>query len=300
MRLTWLRDCVIRDARGSPSVRGPCPGRPIRARPIAFIKNAPLLLSLAACAVWPDIDRPVPLDPGYAAREAAAGKPADRCGPEFISDRLPAPLVSLIGPALDGPFRPVCARHDACYELREETQAWCDTRMQSEMQAICDVVGHDNAAGGMLCRLRARLYFNMVDNRFGAYSYHGGPGGRIAQLQFEDTSPRKVTVCATVENTTPLLQEYVLELRDHLGRRLAREPEVQERNLRPGETEQFCIGLARTPERPAREASTDKEARPVGPNEVRLLADDPDSMALTGDLLIVDRRALDLAQLEAD
>ena len=71
-----------------------------------------------ACATAPGIDRPVPLDAEYAVRETAAGKPADRCGPEFISDHLPQSLVSLMGPLIDGPFRPVCARHDACYELR--------------------------------------------------------------------------------------------------------------------------------------------------------------------------------------
>jgi len=244
-----------------------------------------------ACASAPGIDRPVPLDPGYAAREAAAGKPADRCGPEFISDRLPGPVVSLMGPPLDGPFRPVCARHDACYELREQTQAWCDARMRTEMIGICDAGRTQASAAAALCRLRAGVYAGLVDNSFGAYSYHGEPGGRIAAVEFAEASPGNVEICVTAGNQTPLLQEYVVELRAASGKRIDSEPGFGERNVRAGGSAFICVGTGGSP--------FWNLSRIKGPVEIVLLADDPDSLALRHDRIAVDRRTLDRAALGA-
>jgi len=237
-----------------------------------------------ACATAPGIDRPVPLDPGYAAREIAAGKPADRCGPEFISDNLPKSIVSLMGPALDGPFRPVCARHDACYELREQTQTWCDERMRTEMLDICKAGRADGSFGAALCRLRASLYYGMVDNSFGAYSYHGEPGGRIAGLEQASAPRGEMEVCVTAENTTQVLQEYAVELRRADGQRIDRQPAMKTRIVRAGQSDRFCVGTAGS--------AYWNRARLTGPLEIRLIADDPDSLALTNDSVIVDQLRL--------
>jgi hypothetical protein len=241
---------------------------------------------IAACASAPGIDRPVPLDAGYAARELGASKPSDRCGPEFISDHLPKSIVSLMGPVLDGSFRPVCARHDACYELREQTQAWCDDRMHTEMLDICNANRSETSAGAALCRMRARLYFNMVDNTYGAYSYHGSAGGEIAGVDVMDAPKGELEVCVTARNTTPLLQEYIVELRSGDGRRIARAPVAGERSVRAGETGTLCLGTT---------ASAYWNLRRIAsPVTIRLLADDPDSLAMANDIVVVTEQPLDL------
>jgi hypothetical protein len=245
---------------------------------------------ISACATAPGIDRPVPLDAGYAAREVAAGKPADRCGPEFISDHLPQSLVSLMGPLLDGPFRPVCARHDACYELREQTQAWCDDRMRTEMIDICNAGRTESSAEAALCRFRAGIYASLVDNSFGAYSYHGEPGGRIAAVELAEAPEGDVKICTTAENPTPLLQEYVVEMRAANGKRIDSEPGFGERSVRAGGSAVICVGTSGSPFWTL--------GLIKGPVEIVLLADDPDSLALRHDRVAVDRRVLDRAALD--
>lgn len=249
---------------------------------------AALALSiLGACASAPGIDRPMTLDPAYAVRESGASKPADRCGPEFISDNLPKSVVAAMGPLLDGPFRPVCARHDACYELREQTQAWCDARMRTEMIDICNAGRSEASAGAVLCRIRAGMYFGMVDNSYGAFSYHGEAGGRIAALEIADADPGEIRVCVTAENTTPLMQEYVIDLRAANGKRIDREPGFVERNVRAGGSVIICVGTEGSP--------FWNLSRLHGPLTVRLLADNPDSMAIGEALDIIDQRTVELS-----
>jgi hypothetical protein len=254
---------------------------------------APLALAvLGACASAPGIDRPVPLDPAYAAREAGAGKPADRCGPEFISDNLPKSVVSAMGPLLDGPFRPVCARHDACYELREQTQAWCDQRMRTEMVGICNAGRREDSLGAALCRVRAGLYFGMVDNSYGAYSYHGEAGGRIVSLDTAGAPDGEIRFCVTAENTTPLMQEYVIDLRAANGRRIDREPGFREYNVRAGSSIIICAGTEGSP--------FWNLSRIKGPVTVRLLADNPDSIALGEPLTVIDERVIAVSAFAGD
>ncbi|MEQ9504666.1 MAG: hypothetical protein RLO80_00245 [Hyphomonas sp.] len=249
-------------------------------------------LLLAACASAPGIDRPVAVDPAYAAREAAAAKPADRCGPKFISDQLPAALVSIMGPVLDGPFYPVCARHDACYGLQEQTQAWCDDRMREEMMDICAAGRTKDSFGGRLCRIRAELFFDMVDNAFGAYAYEGEAGGQITALEIMDAPRGQFELCATVRNDTSVLQEYILDLRAASGHRVDRAPGIKERSVRAGETAVMCAGTTGS--------SYWSLKRLTGPVEVRLVADRPDSIAIAGDLVIVDTRLVELEAFAVD
>jgi hypothetical protein len=244
------------------------------------------LWTLAACASARGIDRPVQLPPDYAAREASASKPADRCGPEFISDNAPAAAVALLGPMFDGPFRPVCARHDACYELREQTQAWCDQRMRTEMLDICAVGRPAGSPGAALCRVRAGLYFDMVDSNFGAYSYHGAPGGEITAVDVAAAPAGKVNICVTAANTTPLLQEYIVELRTERGARKGRAPGLAERSVRAGESTVLC-------------ASLHGAALAKGPHDAVLIADDPDQLALSNDHVEIDRRRIDASSAES-
>jgi len=96
------------------------------------------LILLAGCAVSGEgVDMPEAVSADYAAREAVLRDPTDRCGPEFIQTKLPKSFVNVAGAVTDGPFRPVCQRHDACYRLQERTQAECDRRMKREMAAVC-------------------------------------------------------------------------------------------------------------------------------------------------------------------
>ncbi|MBA3069364.1 MAG: hypothetical protein FP825_12910 [Hyphomonas sp.] len=241
---------------------------------------------IAACASAPGIDRPVALDPAYAVRETGASKPSDRCGPEFISDHMPKSLVAFIGPALDGPFRPACERHDACYELREQTQSWCDDRMRTEMMDICAAGRSDGSATGALCRARAGLYFSMVDNTFGAHAYEGEAGGRIAALEITAAPVGELEVCVTAENHTQLLQAYVVELRTSDGQRFSREPRIKQRSVRAGQSAVMCAGSV---------SSTYWNLRRLkGPVQVQLLAARPETLGLAQDRVIVDQRTIAL------
>ncbi|MFN4023433.1 MAG: hypothetical protein ACK4MQ_01255 [Hyphomonas sp.] len=202
------------------------------------------LLVLGACATAPGIDRPMALDPAYAAREDASRKPHDRCGPEFVERMLPEFVLSSLEPLIDGPFRPVCQRHDACYRLGEMSQAQCDTRMRTEMIDICNAGRAHGSAGGRLCRLRAGRYHAMVDSTFGAYAYGGEAGGGFTGLRIAPSRDTQLDACVTVHNTTPLMQSYALEMRNGDGRRIRREPRQHTRKLRAGETAEMCTGTS--------------------------------------------------------
>lgn len=262
-----------------------------RMKPAAGLVSA-CLFTICACASSPGIDRPMPLEPAYAAREKSASKPTDRCGPEFISDHLPKSLVAFMGPALDGPFRPACERHDACYELREQTQSWCDARMRAEMMDICAAARSEASFGGAMCRVRAGLYYGMVDNTFGAHAYEGEAGGRIAAFEQAPAPAGELEICITAENNTKLVQGYVLELRTQQGQRFAREPRIKQRRVRAGETAILCAGTT--------DSTYWNAHRAADPVEVQLLADRPESLAIAGDWIIVDQRTFDVPGMAGD
>lgn len=229
------------------------------------------LAALTACASAPGIDRPVPLDAAYAEREEEKLLPEDRCGPEFLERVLPEFVLSSLEPLLDGPFGPVCQRHDACYRLGEQSQAWCDERMLTEMNAICNAGREEESAGAKLCRKRAGTYHSMVDSTFGAYAYGGVAGGGFSDLRFAPTSPKELDVCVTVSNTTQLMQSYALELHNGTGLRISRQPRQHARKLRAGEAADMCTGTS------ASKYWTRKKL--TGPLELRLMARHPDKLA---------------------
>ena len=211
----------------------------------------PILL-LAACGHGSLVDAPSAIPADYEARERAQMVDTDRCGPAFIQDKLPASVQRVIAPLADGPFKPVCARHDACYRLGEKTQSWCDDRMRDEMIGICNTgeAGFTYRVPGIgpsLCRFHAGLYYSAINSTFGSVAYKkGAPEGKITEVRIvriDDTfSDDEITICADVLNPSKLMQEYDIELHDARGRLIDREPDLYEKNVRPGETEEFCVG----------------------------------------------------------
>jgi len=241
------------------------------------------LLMLAACAAAPGTDRPMALSEDYLSREDKAREPWDRCGPEFIQLNLPAPMIALLGPLIDGPFGPVCQRHDACYRLQEHSQTWCDERMRTEMMDICKAGRPAGSPPGALCRLRANIYHAMVDNHFGAYAYEGVAAGRIASVEVIQPSSHKLSVCVIAQNNSKLLQRFVVELRTTDGNRIDRSPRFKEAAVRSGADITLC---ARIP------ASTYRSVRRLtGPIEVRLLANPPDSISPVDKLVVLDSQS---------
>ncbi len=247
-------------------------------------------LSLASCAsINGGTDVPRAVDADYLERETARMEEADRCGPEFIQEKVPGVIQTTLGALTDGPFRPVCARHDACYRLEEQSQAWCDDRMRDEMIAICNT-GKAGAAynipavGPAICRYHAGLYYGMINSPGGAYAYGGDAGGEIVEIQVrqlaDEIGDDELQLCVTVLNNTKLMQEYDVELRDMDGTLIDREPDLYEKNVRAGESEDFCV-------------STDWDAAhsvATAGEEVRISvrADTPDSWAIWGDMVVVD------------
>ncbi len=252
-------------------------------------------LSIAACASAQIVDAPVALEPGYATREAAQMVDGDRCGPEFVQTKLPGYIEAVLGPVADGPFRPVCERHDACYRLNEQTQAWCDDRMRDEMYAICETGqagGLYNApvVGQAFCKRHANLYYAAINTTFGGYAYGGEAGGHMQAPRVhvirDFFSDDEVAICVDVVNDTRLMQEYDLELHHADGRRIDREPDTHERNVRAGEAREFCVGTNWSPKWSISDLSDTLR--------LSLRADAPDSFATSNDMVIVDVREVAL------
>ncbi|MCR9080636.1 MAG: hypothetical protein NXH78_16225 [Hyphomonadaceae bacterium] len=267
---------------------------PMKLRTSASLFAAAIII--AACALIANpIDAPAEVGEDYLARESEFMESTDSCGPEFVQEKLPGTLKSMIEPLADGPFRPVCARHDACYRLGEKSQAWCDDRMRDEMFAICDtgqagVVYRVPGVGPSLCRFHGGMYYRLINSTFGGVAYGGAPGGEIAAIHMRDISDviggDEIEICADILNPTPLMQEYDLELHTGEGQLIDREPDLHEENIRAGETETLCV-------------STNWNARWDGNNigdEVflSLRADTPESFAFWNDMVIVDSKLVDL------
>lgn len=259
------------------------------------------LVAAVGCAVMSQrVDVPKDVGADYAAREAAFMDEADSCGPQFVQDKLPARLKSAIEPLADGPFRPVCARHDACYRMGEMSQAWCDDRMLEEMLAICDTgragLGYSIPEfGPSLCRFHGGMYFRLINSTYGGVAFGGAPGGEFSGLRvrlIEDRgSDDEVEICADVHNPTMLMQEYDVELHDAKGRLIDREPDLHEENVRAGETEILCVSTNWNPHW----SRADLGAGLF----VSLRADTPESFAFWNDMVVVDQERVEVEQGQA-
>lgn len=250
-----------------------------------------VLLAGTGCAVFgAPADLPVAVSADYLAREANQMKPQDSCGPEFVQDNLPGFFRAAIEPLTDGPFRPACKRHDACYRLREKPQTWCDDRFREEMFATCD-----SGTGGLaysipgigppLCRVQGGLYYGMVNSTDGAAAYEGQPGGVITNLRHRIVRRKRgedeVDVCADFHNPTPMMQGYVLELRDEAGRRIDKAPGAGQLKLRADARGTLCTGTLGNRRYGLKDFADGIHAV--------LSADDPGRYALWGDMVEVDR-----------
>lgn len=259
-----------------------------------MLRFVPLLAILTACQFGGDRISSTEITPEYEARERAQMVDTDRCGPAFIQEKLPSSAVMAIGPLIDGPFRPVCARHDACYRLGEKTRSFCDDRMRSEMMDICesgDAGGNYRipVIGPSLCQFRAALYCSAINSTFGSVAYGDGlPAGEITDVRVElidDTfTDDEITICVDVLNPSKLMQEYDVELHNARGRLIDREPDLYEKNVRPGEEEEFCVGTNYTPKWSISDLSDEVY--------ISIRSDIPTTFAVTNDMVIVDTRAV--------
>ncbi|GGB68843.1 hypothetical protein [Henriciella pelagia] len=248
------------------------------------------LCALAGCNLFgAPADLPLVIDEAYLTREGGKMEPQDSCGPEFVQERFPGVLRAVIDPLADGPFRPACRRHDACYRLREKDQAWCDDRFRAEMVSTCDSgtggLGYSiPRLGPSLCRFHASLYFNMVNSTNGASAYEGMPGGVIANLRHQiirrTRGEDEVKVCLDVHNPTVMMQGYDAVLHDEAGTVIDRQPGRGQLKLRVGERGTICVST---------EADRRYGLRDVGDGiYVSLRADDPEVYAFRGDMVVVD------------
>ncbi len=86
------------------------------------------------------------------------------CGP----DSLTGPLRKLIPQGVAGAdFRPICVRHDACYDTYGANKGECDRRYLDEMKCACR-----NSRHPLRCRITARIMY--------AFTHRGG------QAAFDD------------------------------------------------------------------------------------------------------------------
>ena len=250
----------------------------------------------AACALISNqVDAPADVGEDYLVREAAFMDAADSCGPAFVQDKLPGALKSAIEPLADGPFRPVCARHDACYRLGEKSQAWCDDRMRDEMFSICDtgkagVVYRVPGVGPSLCKFHGGMYYRLINSTYGGVAFGGAPGGEIAEIRTRRIADAmgedEIEICADIFNPTALMQEYDLELHSETGQMIDREPDLHEENIRAGETETLCVST---------NWNSRWDAENIGAEVfVSLRADTPESFAFWNDMVIVDSQQVEL------
>ncbi len=265
-------------------------------RNLVWVASALIASLIAGCTVrGQGVDAPVAVGADYAAREAAMMQDGDRCGPKFIQENLPASVQRVIGPIADGPFRLVCARHDACYRLGEKNQAWCDDRMRAEMLSVC-AAGNSTATysipgiGASLCRFHAGMYYAAINNTFGAFAHGGEAGGEISAVRVTRLQAAlgtdELVVCVDVHNPTQVMQEYDVELHDHQGRLIDREPDLHECNVRAGASEEFCVGTDLNPL-----WNIDDLGKSV---YVSIRADTPNSFEFSDDMVIVDTREVEV------
>lgn len=288
----WVKGCMdVRCRRAGPET-----GKENIMHNLGWVAFAVIAGILAGCTVrGQGVDAPIDVGADYRAREAAMMQDGDRCGPKFIQDNLPASVQRVIAPLADGPFRPVCARHDACYRLAEQNQAWCDDRMRAEMLAVC-TVGNSTATysipgiGASLCRFHAGMYYAAINNTYGAFAHGGEAGGEITAVRAtrirEMLGTDELVVCVDVHNPTQVMQEYDVELHDGEGKLIDREPDLHERNVRAAETEEFCVGT---------NFNLLWDIENIGETVyVSIRADTPNSFEFNDDMVIVDTRSVEV------
>ncbi len=97
-----------------------------------------------------------------AAAGSAAADPYP-CGPSWMGEGLRKLIPQEVGGA---DFRPVCRRHDRCYQSSGVPRRECDQRFREQLLCQCD----RNSTKPVRCRMKARSYYRQV-RMFGGFSY---------------------------------------------------------------------------------------------------------------------------------
>ena len=241
-------------------------------------RTAYLIMAVCCVLFWPIATAA----DSYRDRETKAMRDVDQCGPSFLTAHAPASF----GNAVSGIFKPACQRHDACYNIKEKSQKWCDDQFGNDLLAICARQSRGFAA---VCEVRAKIFESLVRTAFGANSYGAPPAGQIRSLR-----PRVINsaigdnefeVCVTVLNDSKVTQEYDVTLFAENGRRVDREPDSYEVNVEAGQTSRkICV-------------STESDVRWSLGNLgrrvfVHVRADTPVGFAVLDDMVTVDVKAV--------
>lgn len=211
---------------------------------------------------------------------------SDHCGPSFIQDNIPTYLATPLQDAIASDFRNVCRAHDACYRANLG-QAKCDDDMVRGMKAVCD---RKIFFERPYCRFKARAMNAALRTTFGGYAYgHEQIGGQIVKVVSRRINSSigddEVEACVTVRNPTNRILEYDVEMYTWDMKRVDIEPDSNERNIAPGQQSVFCVGT---------NMGLRYSRRDLGGNfKIFVRVDDPDSFAIWGDMIVVDKGQYD-------
>ena len=245
--------------------------------------------------------RPARLDPnsdynaGYRARETAAMRPGlDFCGPQFLTDAASIFPDFLINEPFSEPFEEVCQRHDACFQLKEKTQKFCDDQMIAGMHQACSDIFIVDLIARAKCERKAIFFSIMLRTTYGADAFGGLPHGLISNVRarrIEDTfSDDEVEICIDVHNPSAVLQEYDVELYSGRLTLVDREPDSFEFNVDEGATKRdICVGT--------NFSATWSIKDLIFPLSVHLRADSPSGYGFIDDMVVVDGILVDRADL---
>lgn len=235
-----------------------------------------LFLFLGACPCEVSAD-------DYRARETLAMLKSDQCGPEVLTTHVPASL----GDSLSGAFKPACQRHDACYNLKEKTQKWCDDQFATDLRSVCDT---EPFGFKQVCLLRASLMEDLVRSKLGGNAYKVVPSGVIHALRSRvikaPIGADELEVCVDVHNDSKATQEYKVILFDAKGVQVDREPDEYEVNVQAGHVvKDICVST---------ENDWRWDAGNVGRRVFVQIMADPAGYDFMDDMVAVDVRAVDL------
>ena len=181
----------------------------------------------------------------------------DECGPGWLTD--------VVGGTLNGRFRQVCRRHDACYRERQASQRDCDARMTREMASICAGRPWYEKPS---CQMHANVFTSFITSTYGGMSYSGAPEGRILEVsrkRIDDFwTDDEVTYCATVHNPSAITQEYDLRLYTTTRRLVDTEPDTHEFNVQSGGRKRACVGTNFSPDWEYQRPDVGGDHRPAG------------------------------------
>lgn len=212
----------------------------------------------------------------YKERERDAYRGADYCGPDF--------LTKYIDSSISGPFLPVCKKHDACYRLGEKSQTFCDNQMKVEMKKICNSKPWYAVAS---CKTHAAIFGHLIETTIGGKAFGGAPQGRIVKVQRKVIndyfSDDEVDYCVTIHNDSKITQEYEVRLYTAHKKQVDREPDTYEANIISNGRKTICLGTNNS----ADWSQSDLTSTVY----IQLLADTPNSWAVTGDMVQVHYRS---------